>query len=550
MLCKHLEQRDYPLDISVFASRFSTESSLLTNFIWGNNQHGNIIHSSTGTSTSTTTSSGPTDTSSSERKESPDSTEDTGGSSTESRTGVSTTGPSDGLYKSVTYSSTSIWRGVSSTTQKNGHGSSSSSTKSGSSSANTLSAPSSRPSNVLHPTPATTSDTTSEPVSYYSAPGSNSIITTTTYSLVNVIPTTTLMSYMLSSSTFNRPNGQNTGGSLTSTSASSPENPTVTNDGFLPSSSDVSQREGISSGAVAAISVIGAAILAVLLLLLIRRYRRVRRKWRLAHIHRAGWSSTFSSGGRSDDVSSAVTSYVNRMPLSFAEPVPPPMAEIRDDHGLSTRNPGKPRYSTHPPRPLLIDVKVSSHSDTRNSAHINAIPSNFNSSYLVLPDGLTQLQPEIATPMSVRPFTPSESFSFPKPPSNGEWIKIPDRDSLGTALSSSTEMYPPSPTNPFSESESPVTPEFSAVETIHRTFVPSLYDELSVSIGDRVKVLEVFDDGWAMVEKIPEGNGKGNEVDLEPGLIPIDCLRMTSDTLPHLLAWKGISSQISPNVAV
>ncbi|KAK0434032.1 hypothetical protein EV421DRAFT_1993667 [Armillaria borealis] len=168
------------------------------------------------------------------------------------------------------------------------------------------------------------------------------------------------------------------------------------------------------------------------------------------------------------------------------------MAEIRDDH--LTRNPSKPRYSTHPPRPLLIDIKI---------------------------------------------------LSFPKPPSNGEWIQIPDRDSHGTALSSSTEMFPPSPTNPFSEPESPITPELSPIETIRRTFVPTLYDELSVAIGDRIRVLEVFDDGWAMVEKIPEGNGKGKEVVLEPGLIPIDCLRMTGDPLPPFLA-----SQMSPGIAV
>ncbi|KAK0466231.1 uncharacterized protein EV420DRAFT_817045 [Desarmillaria tabescens] len=540
MLSKYLERRDYPLYVSVYASGFSTETSLVTNFIWGSNQHGN--YPSTGPSTSATTTSVPTVTPDSGSKVSPDSMTDAGGSFTGSNTGASSTGPS---YKSVTYASTSIRGGVSSTTQNCEHGSSSSSTGSGSSPANTLSATSST---VFRPTPVTTSDTTSEPASYYSAPGSNCILTTTTYSVVNGIPVTTLMSNVLSSSTLNRPNGQNTGGSPTSPPAGSPETPAVTGDGFLPSSSDVNQLGRISSGAVAVVSVIGAVILAILLLLLIRRYHRVRRQWRLAHIRRAGWNTTFSSGGRTDDVS-AVTSYVNRTPLSFTDPVPPPMAEIRDDHGLSTHNSGKPRYSTHPPRPLLLDVKVSSHSDTRG-AHSNAIPSNFDSSYLVMPDGLAQLQPEIATPMSVRPFTPSESFSFPKPPSNGEWIKIPNRDSHGTALSSSTEMYPPSLTNPSSGPESPITSGFCPVEMIHRTFVPSRYDEMSVSIGDRVKILEVFDDGWAMVEKVPEGNGKGKDVDLEPGLIPIDCLRMTGDPLPPFLAAKRISSQISPDVAV
>ncbi|SJL15768.1 uncharacterized protein ARMOST_19273 [Armillaria ostoyae] len=532
MLSKHLERRDRALDVSV--SDIYTENSILTSFIWGSNQRGNV-HLSTGTvSSSSSTSFVPTTTSSGGSRDIPGSTADTGGSSAGSSTGVSST---DGSDKSVTYASTSSSGGVSIATQKNGHSSSSSSTTSGSLSANIFSAPSSRPGTVLPPTPTATSEIT---ISYYSAPGSSPIIATATRSVVNVNPTTMLMSDILSSSTFNRPNGH-TGGS-TSASASSLDNPTVTDNGFLPSSS---QHQGISSGAVAAISAIGAVILAALLLFLIRRYRRVRRQWRLTHIHHradAGWSTVLSSGGGSDDVSSAVTSYVNRTPLSLADPVPPPMAEIRDDH--LTRNPSKPRYSTHPPRPLLIDINVSSHSDPR-SAHANTIPSNLDSTYLVIPDGLAQLQPEIATPMSVRPFTPSESFKFPKPPSNGEWIQIPDRDSHGTALSSSTEMFPPSPTNPFSEPESPITPELSPIETIRRTFVPTLYDELSVAIGDRIRVLEVFDDGWAMVEKVPEGNGQGKEVVLEPGLIPIDCLRMTGDPLPPFLA-----SQMSPGAAV
>ncbi|KAG7452033.1 uncharacterized protein BT62DRAFT_960019 [Guyanagaster necrorhizus] len=538
MLSKHDELRDHVLDVSVSISGFSTDSSLLTSSILGSNQPGQV-HRSTGTATSTTTTPFLTTKSSGGN---PDSTAETDGGSTGE---VRSHGASYSSEKSTIYATTSISRGAPSTTQKKGHGGSSSPTSSGSLSTDSLRVPSSSPGTIFHPSLATTSDTFSEPVSYYSAPGSNSIVATTTDSVVHVIPTTTMISHMLSSSTFNQPQGQNTGGSPTSGSF---DNPAATNDGFLPSSYDLSQHGGISSGAVAAVAVIGAFILAALLLLVVRRYLWVKRQWRLAHIRRTGWSTTFNSGGRADNVSSAVTSYAIRTPLSFADPVmPPPMAEIRDDHGLPTRNPGKPRYSMHPPRPLRIEV--SPYSDTR-STHADTIPNNLNSSYLVIPDGLTQLQPEIATPMSVRPFTPSESFSFPKPPSNGAWIPAMDRDSHGTALSSSTEMYPPSSTNPSSEPEFPIIPQHCPVETICRTFEPTLYDELTVAIGDRVKVLEVFDDGWAMVEKIPEGNGKGNEVGLEPGLIPIDCLRMTGDPLPPFLTSKRVTSQTSLDVAI
>jgi hypothetical protein len=67
-----------------------------------------------------------------------------------------------------------------------------------------------------------------------------------------------------------------------------------------------------------------------------------------------------------------------------------------------------------------------------------------------------------------------------------------------------------------------------------------LVDELSVVIGDRVKVIKVFDDGWAMVEKLPHGaDAKGAKM---PGLIPIDCMRAIGQDLPAFLIEKRVSS--------
>jgi len=46
------------------------------------------------------------------------------------------------------------------------------------------------------------------------------------------------------------------------------------------------------------------------------------------------------------------------------------------------------------------------------------------------------------------------------------------------------------------------------------TFIPSLPDELSISNGEVVEVLQEFDDGWALCR-----NGRGLE-----GMVPMECL--------------------------
>ncbi|KAF9465387.1 hypothetical protein BDZ94DRAFT_1131869, partial [Collybia nuda] len=141
--------------------------------------------------------------------------------------------------------------------------------------------------------------------------------------------------------------------------------------------------------------------------------------------------------------------------------------------------------------------------------------------------------------MSVRPFSPSESFAFPKPPTvqSGDWSNAGSRPQSSSTLATlkSPEIsylgspIPPTPALPKDPFADPSKPEFVGVETICRPFVPTLGDELAVAIGDSVKVLNIFDDGWAMVEKVPEGT---EVVKSQSGLIPIDCLRAVDQDLP------------------
>ncbi|TFK49496.1 hypothetical protein OE88DRAFT_1598300, partial [Heliocybe sulcata] len=59
---------------------------------------------------------------------------------------------------------------------------------------------------------------------------------------------------------------------------------------------------------------------------------------------------------------------------------------------------------------------------------------------------------------------------------------------------------------------------------VQRAFVPSLKDELAVNVGERVKLLRAYDDGWVLVEKATNdlGEGAGGSV---RGLVPVHCIR-------------------------
>ncbi|KAI0700356.1 hypothetical protein C8T65DRAFT_580381 [Cerioporus squamosus] len=160
------------------------------------------------------------------------------------------------------------------------------------------------------------------------------------------------------------------------------------------------------------------------------------------------------------------------------------------------------------------------------------------------------------SPFSVRPFSPSETFSFPQPPKDDAQSRASEMVSgsvkssvLGSAFFTAEEAYSPSAENenPFADftevgrppsaaTDSSVPQHFAPVETIRRPFVPSMNDELAVSPGDEVRILKRFDDGWAVAEKVGAG---------VQGLIPIDCMRAVEEELPAFLAKKRISSYLA-----
>ncbi|KAG2344351.1 hypothetical protein BDR05DRAFT_882554 [Suillus weaverae] len=251
---------------------------------------------------------------------------------------------------------------------------------------------------------------------------------------------------------------------------------------------------------------------------------------------------------------------------------------FRIDSPTSSPNGGLAAFGTIPEFPPMAEVRertsllFPSAGAVARRESMNSMMSNGSdpdTQYLVVGNDFNLPGP--SSPMSVRPFSPSESFAFPKPPLcpnegkrtssvsviSGHGLVSPsssaatlvqihspplifNSDLLPSAPAASYLLPPPSASltaipdtssNPFSD---PAQPEF---ETIRRPFAPSLDDEVSVAPGDQVLVMKVFDDGWAFIEK-QCGFLNHNE----KGLIPVDCLREAGQALPAFLAQKRVSS--------
>ncbi|VDC05520.1 unnamed protein product [Peniophora sp. CBMAI 1063] len=160
-----------------------------------------------------------------------------------------------------------------------------------------------------------------------------------------------------------------------------------------------------------------------------------------------------------------------------------------------------------------------------------------------------------STPMSARAFSPMDGHSFPKPPSttssHGKEEKRKSVDELIDLNNPFADRLPPG-ASPFADPVVPVTPGARASVgssvgsagsvigigtrvTIARPFTPSLHDEIGVSPGDEVIVLQAFDDGWVQVRN----------ADKNVGLVPLDCFRPEGQDTAAFLASKRPPSNVS-----
>ena len=330
----------------------------------------------------------------------------------------------------------------------------------------------------------------------------------------------------------------------------------------------------LSPGEIAAIIIPLLLLLSLFVLVFIfRRRAKIRRdersnKWRFATDLYGISSADMPRGTRT-----ARSSFVTSVDRSDAITLPPPMAETGRRNG------------TRPD--LVINTFDENNRDSYNDIRFSiGSDHSDHSQYLIV----HSINPDLVgqpTPMSVRPFSPSESFSFPKPPepftdaassvTGGSLTRRPSSLPLSTmtlpkmsvppglpllpAFEPLVAADPFSPTsdpfvdnnNPFDDPSSStgvvlVTPtkgSFSDVEVVRRPFIPTLLDELAVEPDDKVRVVHSFDDGWAFVEKVDVGAGQGSSSttgkEREKGLIPIDCLRRVGEDLPAFITSKRVS---------
>ncbi|KAG6864887.1 hypothetical protein C0991_006574, partial [Blastosporella zonata] len=357
------------------------------------------------------------------------------------------------------------------------------------------------------------------------------------------------------------------GGALTGSTALSEPNG-ATNTGS-PNATDNSS--GLSSGAIAGIVVVLVLILLAIAVIIFRKrhiHRRTERWnqwWARAG---SGWSSDSDGGSpgspnRSNGRASARSSFATtfdyaqtpRRSMSFGDVPPlPPMAELRrgnDELPLFSPN------SAIADSPILVTFdrsQVPGAASSRTSVH--SVESHISGAqYIYVPHGILDGQ-GVTTPMSVRPFSPSESFAFPKPPTkqSGDWSSSRPLSSntFYSASQSITDSAPAVPSNPFSD---PVLPfaEFAELESIRRPFASTRDDELSVSVSDSVRVLKLFDDGWALVEKLPSFEDllkkEYDSTSSVQGLIPIDCFRAEGQDLSSFFSEKRVASALYNNRA-
>lgn len=332
-------------------------------------------------------------------------------------------------------------------------------------------------------------------------------------------------------------------GTVTSTPDSSPPTPVATTGNLS------GVKSSPSGGPIAAAVIVSLLFVIAIVVFILRRRSKARRdeqaiKW--------GFTQNRTSESYGDDEH---FSFRNSNRSSFATTFdhsstavipPPPMAEVGRPNGTAPA--------------LIMDTNADQNRFSIGSAHSD------NSQFLVV-HHRKSVQPENWA--SVAEYT--ESFTFPKPPladcsslhsktSECSRTAFPRREEPEVLYVASppgvqsttpflriTQPAQPSPllTNPFADKNPfddpatlsvPLTETSLQVQTVRRPFFPQLQDEMQVIIGDSVRIVQIFDDGWALVEKV----SPTPQCDL--GLIPLECLR--DPVGPNLLmGGKRTSSQ-------
>lgn len=270
--------------------------------------------------------------------------------------------------------------------------------------------------------------------------------------------------------------------SISSTDSSDP------NTGAVNTSSHHKGLPAVAIGLITAALVLIGLFSAIFVIRRVHQRRRADRRTRWAPVMAQNRSNggNGSTGERSSVRSSFATTF---------------------DYGLRAQSPIPPAdMPAVPPVPYLPEPKrLSADSDQSQWLMLDR-PSNAARSNEDLLSGDAPL-----TPLSVAPFTPSESFKFPQPPksaseADADPFSDDKRPDLSRGITEASAYSQPS------FSAQPVI-EKGVAATVRRPFAPSLPDELYVTPGQLVTIEEMFDDGWNLVKA----------ADGARGLVPLAC---------------------------
>ncbi|KAG8935390.1 hypothetical protein FRC02_008195 [Tulasnella sp. 418] len=139
------------------------------------------------------------------------------------------------------------------------------------------------------------------------------------------------------------------------------------------------------------------------------------------------------------------------------------------------------------------------------------------------PTGLAPLRSPSPPPVAGTPYNPSPApvgFDGPSPLATASPAVIPFTPFSSVAPPTAQVMMPAMTQANGATSSAPKSVN-GGLFTVIRTFVPSLPDELSLQPGEQVRVVEKYDDGWALCERMSRGAG------VESGVAPVECLDLT-----------------------
>lgn len=188
------------------------------------------------------------------------------------------------------------------------------------------------------------------------------------------------------------------------------------------------------------------------------------------------------------------------------------------------------------PIPIPIPVPVPEASPASPVVAASPVPSRAQSPFRAASPGAQSIGAKsIAQTISGMPPPPAYSM-MPMPVAGPSSMPA-------AAPAQPTSAPPPSNfTNPLSPTASVIMEQKPTrkVYAVIRTYLPTLLDELRVSVGDRVIVVNEFDDGWGYCERLGDKDGAA-------GVVPLECLdrsRNLANVGGTLLGAGGVRESI------